>query len=160
MSRVHHAINTFRYLCLRSSQYFSKDSFEAIPLVSLTEFSRCGQTKATVVQTVRENEQHKTMRYSLRPGFINSSEVCRCSEPKMFWESICRSVPRHKIQRNLIVFNRDALTPLIPSGFQHQTTSTSSHAFAKTVGFRASSIVRLKGPLWHFCAPRKTLNLT
>jgi hypothetical protein len=59
----------------------------------------------------------------------------------------------------LIVLNRYAFATLIASSFQHEPPAAGLHALAKTVCFRATPIIRLVRPLWHSCAPSKTLNL-
>jgi len=47
------------------------------------------------------------------------------------------------------MFNDDSFAALVTPRFQYESASTCLHSGSKTVRFRATSIVRLKGSLGH-----------
>ena len=59
----------------------------------------------------------------------------------------------------LVVLNRNPLAALVSSAFEDESTAPRLHARAKAMRFRPAAIVGLKRSLWHFYAPRKTLNV-
>ena len=66
---------------------------------------------------------------------------------------------RKSLGNVLVVFNRNALTAFVPSCLKHKASTTSLHSLTESMGFCASTVIRLVCPLWHSSAPSKTLNL-
>jgi hypothetical protein len=66
---------------------------------------------------------------------------------------------RKSLGNVLVVFNCDALPAFVSSCLQHKPSTPSFHSLTESMGFRATTIVRLVCPLWHSSTPSKTLNL-
>jgi hypothetical protein len=56
---------------------------------------------------------------------------------------------RKSLGNVLVVFNGDALPAFVPSRLQYKPSTSSLHSLTESMGFRATTIVRLVCPLWH-----------
>jgi hypothetical protein len=74
-------------------------------------------------------------------------------------ENFCVSEASDERELNLVVLNRNAFAPLVSSAFEYESTAPRFHARSKAMRFRPAAIIGLKRSLWHFYAPRKTLNV-
>src|SRR5262249_4369310 len=124
----------------------------------LAEFPGSRKAETAVVEPVFQSKKYKGARCALCAPVIHLSKLCRISESKVFWKCI-RPGKSHN-STALIVLYRNPLPALNASCFQHEPAATRFHAFAKSMRFRTTAIVRLVRPLWHTSAPSKTLNLT
>jgi hypothetical protein len=76
-----------------------------------------------------------------------------------FFKNFCVVDASDELEGTLVVLNRDALATLVASAFEYESTTPRLHARSKAMRFRPPAIVGLKRSLWHFYAPRKTLNV-
>jgi hypothetical protein len=126
--------------------------------MGLTEFTRCSQTESAKTQPIPPNKHYKGRGYPLFAAGVNSREICRASQPRIFWEDV-RSVSCHNFGT---ISNAQPILSYAPCPVYLSTP----------VGRLAFSFVPEIHAFWRvydcsvdtfsaaFSAPLKTLNLT
>ena len=97
-------------------------------------------------------------RLTIKPFFSanNTKErEIRFAPPSYTFLNSAAFLSRKSLGNVLVVLNCNALPAFVPSCLQHKPSTTCLHSLTESMGFRASTVIRLVCPLWHPLLLRK-----